>query len=194
MVSRQLSFAGLAPAPPTDRLFFAIYPDMEAATRISRLAQRLRAEHGLKGSPLAPERFHITLHHLGDYLGVPQDIVAAAGEAAKLALPSPFEAAFDHVESFSGRPNNRPFVLLGGAGLDKVTAFQRELGVAMVKAGLGRHAESKFTPHVTLLYDDRIVAGQAVETIAWTAREFVLVHSLLGRTQHVPLARWSLTG
>jgi len=47
---------------------------------------------------------------------------------------------------------------------------------------------------VTLLYDDCSVAEQAVETICWTAREFVLVHSLIGQTLHVPLARWPLRG
>jgi 2'-5' RNA ligase len=29
--------------------------------------------------------------------------------------------------------------------------------------------------------------------IAWRVREFVLVHSLLGRTVHLPLARWPLS-
>jgi 2'-5' RNA ligase len=47
---------------------------------------------------------------------------------------------------------------------------------------------------MTLLYDDRSVAEQAVETIGWTAREFVLVHSLLGQTRHIPLGRWPLRG
>lgn len=72
--------------------------------------------------------------------------------------------------------------------------FQQTLGIAMKKAGLGRWAKPGYTPHVTLLYDDRSVAEQAVETICWTAREFVLVHSLIGQTLHVPLARWPLRG
>jgi 2'-5' RNA ligase len=52
--------------------------------------------------------------------------------------------------------------------------------------------ERKFTPHVTLLYDDRMVPEQAVEPISWRVREFVLTHSLLGKTQHVELGRWPL--
>lgn len=62
----------------------------------------------------------------------------------------------------------------------------------MTATGLGRWVERNFTPHVTLLYDDRSVAPQAIEPIAWTVREFVLVHSLLGRTEHRILGRWSL--
>jgi 2'-5' RNA ligase len=39
-----------------------------------------------------------------------------------------------------------------------------------------------------------LLEARAVEPIRWTVREFVLVHSLLGQTRHVPLARWSLGG
>ena len=191
----QPSLAGFDAAPqPTDRLFFAIFPDVDAAARIARLAQHLRGEHGLKGRPLATERFHVTLHHLGDYVGLPQDIVAAAGEAAAAVTIPPFEVAFDRAVSFFGGPRSRPFVLRGGGGVAALKAFQQALGTAMKKAGLGRWAELHYTPHVTLLYDDCCVTEQAVETVGWTAHEFVLVHSLLGRTRHVPLARWPLRG
>ena len=190
----QPSLAGFnAALRPTDRLFFAIYPDLDAAARIAKLAQRLRGEHGLRSTPLATEHFPITLHHLGDYVGLPQNIVAAASEAAAAVAMPPFEVAFDRAASFD-RPRNRPFVLRGGDGLAALTAFQQALGTATKKAGLGRLTESRFTPHVTLLYDDRRVAEQAVETVGWTAHEFVLVDSLLGRTRHVPLARWPLRG
>jgi 2'-5' RNA ligase len=191
----QLSFAGFDPPPqPTDRLFFAIYPDASAASSIARLAGRLSDEHGLSGRPHAVERLHITLHHLGDYVGLPRGVVATATEAATAVAKPSFEIAFDRAASFLGRPRNRPFVLRGGEGVAGVTAFQQALGVAMMKAGLGRWAEQRYTPHVTLLYDDLCVTEQAVETVSWTAREFVLVHSLLGRTRHIPLARWPLGG
>ena len=70
--------------------------------------------------------------------------------------------------------------------------FQQALGLEMMNAGLGRWANLQYTPHVTLFYDDRCVAEQVVETIVWTAHEFVLVHSLIGQNRHVPLARWPL--
>jgi RNA 2',3'-cyclic 3'-phosphodiesterase len=189
----QFSLIGLdAPPKPTDRLFFAILPDAAAALRIARLAQYLRGEHGLRGKPLETERFHITLHHLGDYAGLPQGIVTAATKAAATVVMPPFEIAFDRALSFSARLGNRPFVLRGGEGLVALTAFQQALGAALKSAGLGAKANSLYTPHLTLLYDDGLVAEQPVEAVKWTAREFVLVHSLLGRTIHVPLARWRL--
>jgi len=179
-------------AKPTDRLFFALFPDAEAAARIAECARQLRAQHGLHGAPLKTERFHITLHHLGDYVGLPQGVVEMASQAAAAVRAAPFPVVFDRAASFSSSPRNRPFVLRGDAGLAELMVFQRALGLEMAKAGLGRWAKPAYTPHVTLLYDDRAVAEQAIEPIRWTAGEFVLVRSLIGQTLHIPLARWPL--
>jgi RNA 2',3'-cyclic 3'-phosphodiesterase len=148
----------------------------------------------LKANPLGAERFHITLHYLGEYAGLPQGIVAEAIRvAATIAMPQ-FEVTFDRALSFHGRPGNRPFVLRGCDGLITLEAFHGVLGAALHKAGLtGGGAKSRYTPHVTLLYDDSLTLERAVETVTWTVREFVLVHSLVGRTVHVPLARWPLS-
>jgi RNA 2',3'-cyclic 3'-phosphodiesterase len=190
---KQLSLTGFDAVPRwTDRLFFAIFPDVHAAARLEQLALNLRDEHGLKGRPLATERFHVTLQHLGDYEGLPQGLVAAAVDAAAaVAMPS-FEVAFDRAVSFSGRPGNLPFVLRGGNGVAALLAFQQTLGRAIERAGLGVRGRSQYTPHLTLLYDDHPVVERPIETVHWKVREFVLVHSLLGRTVHVPLARWPL--
>lgn len=193
----QSSLPGFCEPKLTDRLFFAIFPDRDSASRIAELAQQLRDEHGLRGKPLKTERFHVTLHHLGDYAGLPQGIVTCAGEAAAcvtVAMP-PFEVAFDRAASFSSAPRNRPFVLRGGeVGVAALMAFQQALGMTMKKAGLGHWAKPGYTPHVTLLYDDHCIPEQAVETVAWKVHELVLVHSLIGQTRHVPLARWLLRG
>jgi 2'-5' RNA ligase len=190
----QMALDGLdAPSRPTDRLFFAVRPSAVACAQIVALTARLRAEHGLKGTPIKPERLHSTLHHLGDHVGVPPALVDQAhAAAAGLAVPA-FEVVFDHVASFA-RPSNQPLVLRGSTGLDGLVALQRALGLAMARAGLGRRVEAHFTPHVTLLYDNRRVAEQAVEPIRWTVGELVLVHSLLGQTVHKTLASWPLRG
>ncbi|OOG39847.1 2'-5' RNA ligase family protein [Polaromonas sp. A23] len=176
----------------TDRLFFAIFPDAGTATQIAGLAQQLREEHGLRGKPLKTERFHVTLHHLGDYAGLPQDLVDVACAAAASIAAAPFDVTFDRAASFSTAPRNRPFVLRGGDGVASLIAFQQTLGDALKKTVLGRWAKPAYTPHVTLLYDDRGVPEQPVPAVSWTASEFVLIHSLIGQTLHVPLARWPL--
>ncbi len=176
----------------TDRLFFAIFPEAQAAAQMASLALRLREAHGLHGKPLKTERFHVTLHHLGDYAGLPPDVLTAACSAAESVVAAPFELCFDRVASFSSMPRNRPFVLRGQDCLADLAAFQSALGEALKKTILGRWAKPGYTPHATLLYDDRNVGEQAVEPVCWTAREFVLVHSLIGKTLHIPLARWPL--
>ncbi|HET7794763.1 MAG TPA: RNA 2',3'-cyclic phosphodiesterase [Rhizobacter sp.] len=190
----QLSLPGIEPPrAPTDRLFFALLPDAAAASRIAALARRLKAELGLKGRPLAMDRFHVTLHFFGDHLGLPEGLVAALRQAAGRVTVPPFRLTFDRAGSFAGRPRKRPFVLRGDEGLVSLMAFQKSLGEAMKAVGLGRLVDMRFTPHVTLLYDDRLVPDMVIEPIEWVANEFVLVDSLLGQTRHVPLARWPLS-
>jgi 2'-5' RNA ligase len=195
-MSNQFSFAAFESDPtPTDRLFFAIFPDTDAAMRIALAAQGLCREHGLTGKPLETGRFHITLHHLGDYAGGLSESLVAQGREAGAALgTAPFEITFDRATSFAGKPGKLPLVLRGGNGLDALTAFQHSLGTAMAKTGLARRVETNFTPHVTLSYGDRRIVEQPIEPISWTVREFVLVHSLLGKTRHIPLGRWPLQG
>jgi 2'-5' RNA ligase len=175
----------------TDRLFFAIIPTADAAAAIVRQRGLLRDEYELKGKSIGIGRLHVTLNHLGDYLGLPQGIVAAAMTAAASVRAAPFDVVFERTESFRGRPRNHPLVLLGDGGVAALTAFQQTLGAALEKNGLGR-ARSHYTPHVTLLYNNYRLPARAVAPICWTVNEFVLMHSLLGQTRHIPLARWQL--
>jgi 2'-5' RNA ligase len=176
----------------TDRLFFAIFPGTAVAARIAQLAQCLHKEHGLTGKPLEARRLHITLYHLGDYAGLPEDKVAVAVEAAASVAMPPFEVVLDRVFSFPTRLGNRPVVLGGHDGVAALRAFQQALSAALDKAGIDGRAKPRYTPHVTLLYDDHLVVERPVETVHWTVREFVLVHSLIGKAVYVPLARWPL--
>jgi len=177
----------------TDRLFFAIFPDAGTAGRIARLAWELRLRHGFRSRPLAPERFHVSLHHVGDYFALPQEAVAAACATASTVAAPRFKVAFNGAESFRGRPDSRPFVLRGDDGIVGLLMLQQALGAVMEEAGLGHHA-GHYTPHLTLMYGDRLVADQPVDPVDWIVREFVLVHSLLGRSRYVRLASFPLGG
>ena len=176
----------------TDRLFFAVFPDRVAAARLAALGEELRSRHRLKGKVLAPERLHVSLHHVGDYLEVPDAVVTQACEIASgIRLPA-FSVAFDSARSLRGRPDNQPLVLRGDDGVVGLTKLQRRLGAALEKAGLGRSAVH-YAPHLTLMYGNRFVARQSLEPeIVWTVREFVLVHSLLGRSSYCMLRRFRL--
>lgn len=187
--------SGIPETRPTDRLLFAVYPEPQVAlNRIAPLALQLRDKLELRGKPIAADRLHSTVHFLGDYAALPPNLVAGARAAGAALRMAPFRVTFDRVASFNNRPRNRPLVLRdgGGAGVSGFRGFHRALGEAMRHAGLGRWASPSFTPHVTLLYDDRAIEEMPVEDIGWTVHEFVLVHSQLGGGAHLPLARWPL--
>lgn len=191
----QPALPGFDAAPqPTDRLFFGIYLTEQVAPQVEQLAVRLRAQHGLSGMPLLTERFHVTLYHVGDFAGLPPQVVAMAQEAgaALAADMQPFDITFDRAGSFGSKRSNHPYVLLGSEGIAAVVRFQQALHIAMAKAGLKVSSSQSYTPHVTLLYDAKSVDEHPIETVSWRVEEFVLVHSLLRKTQHVPLARWAL--
>jgi 2'-5' RNA ligase len=170
-----------------DCLFFSIFPDLAAAVRIANTAEHFRRAYGLKGAPLLTDRFHVTVHGLGNYDGLPRSVVAKAIAAGTAVTSMPFEVAFDRITSFAG---SNALVLCGGDGVDGLAMFHQSLAIAMWNSGLC--ASLQFTPHITLLYDGRRIEEQFIEPIRWTVREFVLVHSLHGRTKHISLERWHL--
>ena len=181
-----------APTAPTDRLFFALLPDATALSRVAALTRQLRDEYGLKAKPISPERLHVTLHHVGDFLGVPTSTMAALQRAmATLSFPT-FEVSFDRVASFSGRPGKLPWVMLGNEGLAAVTAFQSQLDKALARAGVSKASRAHYTPHLTLLYGESGLDEVRIHPVTWSVQEFVLVHSLIGQGQYTLLGRWPL--
>ena len=180
------------PPVPTDRLFLALCPDEATAARIATLALSECARHGLHGRPLRPDRLHVTLFHLGDWAGVSTDLVAAVGKAAGDLREAPLGVAFDTAMSFVTRGAQKPFVLKASSGNAALHAFHARLATSLKRNGLGEWTRGSFEPHVTLAYDRTVVPPHAIPPIGWTACDFVLVHSLLGQTRHIPLARWTL--
>jgi 2'-5' RNA ligase len=193
----QLWLPGLeAPPTPTDGLFFAVFPDVNTAATISKLAQELCADTRVRSKPLAANRLHVTLLHLGNFAGgLPPDKVDAAIRAAASIHMAPFTVGFDAVASFGSKPRPGPLVLTGGEGFVGLHALHDALVHALQHAGFGERAGSiatSYVPHVTLAYGMPWAAERPVESACWNVREFALIHSLLGRTRHVALARWPL--
>jgi RNA 2',3'-cyclic 3'-phosphodiesterase len=193
----QLWLPGLeAPPTPTDGLFFAVFPDVNTAATISKFAQQLCAEARVRSKPLAANRLHVTLLHLGNFAGgLPPEKVDAAMRAAASIDMAPFTVEFDAVASFGVKPRPGPAVLTGSEGVVGLHTLHDALGHALQHAGFGDRAISiatSYLPHVTLAYGMPWAAARPVESVCWNVREFALIHSLLGRTRHVALARWPL--
>jgi 2'-5' RNA ligase len=176
-------------APATDGLFFALFPDEDAAAQLAKTARQLCIRHRLDARAVSADRLHVSLLGFGAYAGLPPALVGGAFDAAAAIAAAPFEVIFDRAVSFLGRP--RPLVLCSEDDIPELIAFQRGLGHAVQKVGLGR-AKQQYVPHVTMLYDERAIEDHTIEPVRWTVRDFVLVHSLRGKSQYNILGRWSL--
>ena len=185
---------GFQPNPELDLLFFALRVGVENAARVVQSCDRLCRQNGLSGRRIAADLLHITLRGVGAYDGLPHFIVERACEAGAAVSTSPFPLMFDRAMSFNSGRGKRPLVLCPSSDLAGLFRLHVALGEAMKRARVGRHLRSHFTPHMTLLYDSRVVRELTIEPILMNVRDFVLVHSMIGQQKHIELARWTLRG
>lgn len=172
-------------------LFFALRPDEQAAAQIHRLALRLRELSGLRGAPLPVERLHVTLLFLGNYPGLPGELIDAADTAARAVRAAPFDLPFDRVMSFARSDGAAPLVLCRGE-CPSLSALRNALALEIARTGLFPREARSFRPHITLLYDRKMISEQQVAPISWTVREMLLIRSLVGLSRHEVLARYAL--
>jgi RNA 2',3'-cyclic 3'-phosphodiesterase len=181
-------------ASQKDRIFLACLPDAVTAARIHALAEDLKREKGFTGPLILPEHLHVTLFHLGDWASLPEEVVRLAEQASAQVEAPAFDVTFVRAESFRNSTGVYPFVLTGAKDAAQWRPFHDALGAALKRMGLGGATQGEFKPHVTLLRDRLKVPPAAIAPLSWTVREFVLVHSLLGKTTHIHLGRWPLRG
>jgi len=196
MTRLQLALPGADPPRVSlDTLFFALQPAADTADHIAQLASQLRADCGVHGKLRPTEVFHVTLHFLGGFAGLPRTLIEDASRAAAILSMPAFDVEFDRALSFSGRPRNVPLVLAGGEGVAGVTALYDALGKELLKAAVRTlGGGSGYTPHLTLLHGDRAITERRVSAVRWRVREFVLVRSFHGQGRHEVLQRFALGG
>ena len=170
---------------PTDRLLFLVYADPPAAAAAVETACGVRDEYGLTGPLILTRHIHSTLWHVCDDFSPPLPALIATLTACanRVSMPA-FKVSFDCVESFTGGA----LVLRGEEGVVGLELLYENLSAALCMK-----RTRSFVPHVTLLRDKRhLLPAIPVVPIEWTVSEFVLVHSLLGKTTHRVLARFPL--
>ena len=191
----QLSLPGIAaPAPATDRLFFALLPDPTAAQEIQLRAREVRRAHGLQSRLIETHRLHLSLQHLGNHTGFPAPCAKAArAVAASIDFPA-FDLCLDRVLTFNGRarePRPLPCVMTAASDVS-LHRLHRVLWLAMRERGLVVQSWT-LTPHVTMFYDPVVIEERAVEPIYCRISEFVIVHSRIGTGLRYELSgRWPL--
>lgn len=175
-------------------LFFALVPDPTGLSGLRAARQALEAElPAQRGPGVADERLHLTLHWLGEWSQLPQAVVDDARVAAAEVRQPPFELRLDQAGCF-GR-GEAIWVLQPSAPPPALVGLHQDLAQALARHRLRLPPGPAFAPHVTLRR--RATArfpARAVPPATWTARGFVLLHSLrtAGRTGYQELGRWPL--
>ena len=184
----------MIPDPTVDdapaRLFFALYPDPAAAAAMAAIGEDVRARHGLRGGGVRPERLHATVAYLGTFDALPVALVAAAKVAADRIESDAVPVEFDTIASFENRRGVYPLVLRG-CDNGPLRTLHHAL-VESLSATRAIAAAEPFEPHVTLMRSRTLLPAEAVAPVRWTARELVLVHSVVGRGRYLLLHRRAL--
>ncbi|WP_206026031.1 2'-5' RNA ligase family protein [Roseimicrobium sp. ORNL1] len=186
---------GAEPQPSTRSLFLALFPGHATIQHICEQMPGIRQQHGLTSKMRPLEHLHLTLHWIGDYPEVPEDLVQIIGHACKQVANrvSPFEVKLDEVLSFRGRPGRNPLVLSGtDADNAKLTSLHQTLLLELAKVLPLKKGGLKFHPHLTLLYDKQGNIKAPANPVTWTADEIVLVCSEVGHTKYHRLGAWKL--
>lgn len=184
----QLALPGLE-TPLSDvvhQLFFAVMPDPDTAARIAALANHWQSEAGIKAKPRPTGHLHITLNVLGAAFYLPPPVISRACAVAATLSALPFDVTFDRLAHFG-----RHWVLTSSTGIEALIDFRQRLAGLLKQAYL-QAGNARFTPHLTLLYDNRKFATREIEPIKWSVREFVLIDSLQGETHYDFKARFPL--
>jgi len=172
------------------RLFFALWPDATLRRGIAGAAEGLPAVRNAGGRAEAAERYHLTLHFLGDFDALAPGTLDALGAAARgVAIRPPFELIFDRIGSFgSGR------VVWMGCQLPppQLVQLHQQLGEALAAAGVVSKESPTFIPHLTLRRHAHGPVEQTIPPLRWWARDFVLIDSTAGAYRLID--RWPLEG
>lgn len=180
-------------------LYFFLYPPAGVAEAAAERWQQMLADldPALLSRPMATQRLHLTLQHLGQFEGsVPRAVLDLALAAGERLVHEPFDVCLHLLQSRGATHagSNGTVELAGqGAGVQMLRSFQRSLGGAMRQAGFAEaQIRRRFSPHMTLHYGLGGVRRQAVAPVVWTVSDFALVDSLYGLSRHEVLSRWPL--
>lgn len=167
-----------------NRFFFALRPPREVARRIVLEAERWAPD----GHRQPIDRLHSTIGILDDRPSVDDGLVAALVSVGNAIAVDPFPCLFDRIVGGRGVVTLRPSQRNGA-----LAALFQQISEGMRGAGIGLRQDYRFSPHVTLA---RRTGGEPfsehIQGHGWLVEDVVLIHSLLGRTEHRELARWPL--
>lgn len=170
--------------PPTARVFFALWPTPELATRLGDVARGAAAKLG--GRPTRPETIHLTLAFLGE------TALSRLSELDALAKGIGGKAFAMTIDRLGYWQHNRLFWAGCSNAPRPLVDLHGRLQAALAGAGFpGDPPGRPFTPHVTLLR--KVAAGTAgarmdelpvLAPLSWPCDRFVLVQSEPTSAEH----------
>lgn len=164
------------------RLFFALKPSQIEANLTGLIRDAATSEL----DPVINGRLHLTLGITADYAAYPQDVAQRMTTIGEHLAGDPFPLSLDRLSgserSIALRPNKRPPAL---------SAIQKQIDDQLRYWNLMRTGWS-FSPHVTLGYRTGLSFLRPITPFAWEVQDVVLIHSVVGATRHIELARWPL--
>ena len=185
------SRAGMAVPVQLQRVFIAIFPDSAACEAIADVVASLEPALSSSTARIARERFHVTVHFLGDYDQGIEEVERRAMAACASIEATSFNLRLDRLGSFKA---SRPIGILQASQVpaDLLTLWSA-LRTRLARAGFGQWLRPDFSPHVTLFHGDRELPAQAIIPIAWPATEFRLIRRAVGQGGYHELGRWPLS-
>lgn len=173
-------------------LYFALQPPPEAAAEAFARLAALRARLRLASQPVPSGRLHVSLNFVGDFKRPPGPVIDKAAEAASLVEARRFRVAFNRLGTWPAGDAQRPIVLSGDEGVIGVNDLFSAIHKAMWRLDMAPRRERGIEPHMTLMYDRVEAPEAAVEPVAWTVEDFVLIHTVRGEGRFEVVGRFPL--
>jgi len=173
-------------------LFFALQPEEATRTQIGAAVAKLREAHVSAGRWLREARYHLTLHYLGSFSRVPDELAARACAAAARVREAPFDLRLDRFGSFGNRAI--PVWLGPSQTLPGLSALHAALIAALAREGVRATHATSFVPHVTVLREaTRPLEAPCEPAVDWRVDGFVLIDSCIVPPKPFRvLGRWPL--
>jgi RNA 2',3'-cyclic 3'-phosphodiesterase len=178
------------PSATLHRLFFALLPSDQEREQLLEIAGSLHpAFPGARW--IRPQRYHLTLHYLGESAGRREPHVQAARAAASGLQAAPFTITLDHLRML-GNPANPALTLAASATGTAMEVFWRTLQAALIRAGFKQHLSHSFVPHLTLGYVKPGQSDGIVAPVTLRPQAYHLVHSVQGQEDYEVLGTWPI--
>ncbi|MGE6697266.1 2'-5' RNA ligase family protein [Hyphomonas sp. NPDC076900] len=185
--------------PPPDvavrehNLFFAVMAPPCAHPFLAEKSAQFRGRYAMRGAPITPDRWHISLHHIFRGPLLPPKVIESSTIIGKALRFEQFELKLGRVMSYQNHRRKKPFVVCTHQPSTHMDRLARLMGEAfIVLSGTPPRAARRISPHITLAWDRVIVPPQAIDPITIPVTEIALIHSHVGHSRYEFLGRWAL--